>query len=117
MSPLHAGLYLHRLYQLGLDGKYFQGKRFVCRNLFESVFLEGVRPHLSVFYQSVKTRPSFVRVTDWKNRIRKGILMFFCGTSLLLCPRSEERRVLSEEDKILENAKWGVGIAAILGKL
>ena len=41
---------------------------------------------------------------------------FFCGTSLLLCPRSEERRVLSEEDKILENAKWGVGIAALLGK-
>ena len=43
--------------------------------------------------------------------------MFFCGTSLLLCPRSEERRVLSEEDKILENAKWGVGIAAVLGKM
>ena len=43
--------------------------------------------------------------------------MFFCGSSLLLCPRSEERRVLSEEDKILENAKWGVGLAAVLGKI
>ena len=43
--------------------------------------------------------------------------MFFCGHSLLLCPRSEERRVLSEEDKILENAKWGVGIAALLGEI
>jgi len=84
LADVTLGLYLHRLYQLGLDGKYFQ---------------EGVRPHLSVFYQSVKTRPSFVRVTDWKNRI------------------SEERRVLSEEDKILENAKWGVGIAAVLGGL
>ena len=25
-SPLCLGLYLHRLYQLGLDDKYFQGK-------------------------------------------------------------------------------------------
>jgi len=84
LADVTLGLYLHRLYQLGLEGTYFQ---------------DGVRPHLSVFYQSVKTRPSFVRVTDWKNRI------------------SEERRVLSEEDKILENAKWGVGIAAVLGKM
>ena len=50
----------------------------------QTVSLEGVRPHLSVFYQSVKTRPSFARVTDWKNRIRKGILMFL---SLLPVPR------------------------------
>lgn len=84
LADVTLGLYLHRLYQLGLDQKYFQ---------------EGIRPHLSVFYQSVKTRQSFERVTQWKNHI------------------SEERRVLSEEDKIVENAKWGVGIAAILGGL
>ena len=29
----------------------------------------------------------------------------------------KERRVLSEADKALENAKWGIGIAAILGKV
>ena len=41
--------------------------------------LGGVRPHLSVFYQTVKKRPSFVKVTDWKNHLRKGILMLFAG--------------------------------------
>ena len=28
---------------------------------------------------------------------------------------SQERRVLSDEDKAIENAKWGLGIAAVIG--
>ena len=43
---------------------------------------------------------------------------FFDSSSRLdyddeLC--SQERRVLSEEDKAIENAKWGLGIAAVIG--
>ena len=41
---LLLGLYLHRLYQLGLDTAYYQ---------------DGVWSHLSMFYQSIKSRTSF----------------------------------------------------------
>ena len=30
---------------------------------------------------------------------------------------SIERRILNDEDKAIENAKWGLGIAAVLGRL
>ena len=41
-------MYLHRLWQLGMEGEYFE---------------EGVRPHLSVFYQGIRERPSFLKIT------------------------------------------------------
>ena len=43
-----------RLYQLGLDARYFSG---------------GVRPHLAVFYQAVRERPSLVAATGWREQV------------------------------------------------
>ena len=48
ISDITLGLYLHRLWQLGMEGEYFE---------------EGVRPHLSVFYQGIRERPSFLKIT------------------------------------------------------
>jgi len=84
LADVTLGLYLHRLYQLGLNDQYFQ---------------DGVRPQLSVFYQSIIRRSSFQKVLQIKEH------------------GSKERRVLSDADKGLENAKWGLGIAALLGGL
>jgi len=84
LADVTLGLYLHRLYQLGLDAQYFQ---------------EGVRPQLSVFYQSILKRTSFQKVLQLKEN------------------GSKERRILSDADKSIENAKWGLGIAALIGGL
>jgi len=64
-----------------------------------SDFSEGVRPQLSVFYQSILKRTSFQKVLQLKEN------------------GSKERRILSDADKSLENAKWGLGIAALIGGL
>ena len=48
IADITLGLYLHRLWQLGMEGEYFE---------------EGVRPHLSVFYQGIRERPSFLKIT------------------------------------------------------
>ena len=84
IADITLGLYLHRLYQLGLDSVYYQ---------------EGVRPQLSVFYQTIRSRPAFRKVLQWKEN------------------EGKERKILSDQDKAIENAKWGVGIAALLGGL
>ena len=47
IADITLGLYLHRLYQLGLDSEHFQ---------------DGVRPFLSVFYQTIRSRPAFRKV-------------------------------------------------------
>ena len=75
------GLYLHRLWQLGLEGEYYQ---------------EGVRPHLSVFYQAISARPVFMKHTQ--SRERMG-----------------ERRVMGSQEELAQNAKWGLGAAALIG--
>lgn len=84
VADITLGLYLYRLYQLGLDSAYYQ---------------EGVRPHLSVFFQSILKRNSFKEVLNWQKY------------------ESMTRNILSDEDKAVENAKWGLGIAAIVGGL
>ena len=48
VADITLGLYLHRLWQLGMEGEYFE---------------DGVRPHLSVFYKMIRERPSFLKVT------------------------------------------------------
>ena len=48
IADITLGLYLHRLWQLGMEGEYFE---------------EGVRPHLSVFYQGIRERSSFLKIT------------------------------------------------------
>ena len=63
------GLYLHRLYQLGLDTAYYQGDTNTPEDddvLYTDTVAEGVRPHLSVFYQSIKSRTSFKEVLRWQ---------------------------------------------------
>ena len=51
VADITLGLYLHRLYQLGLDTRYYQG---------------GVRPNLSIFYQSIRARQSFESKLKWR---------------------------------------------------
>ena len=48
VADITLGLYLHRLWQLGMEGEFFE---------------DGVRPHLSVFYKMIRERPSFLKVT------------------------------------------------------
>ena len=79
---LTAGLYLHRLWQLGLETEYYS---------------EGVRPHLAVFYQSISTRPAFIHHTKVQEKVG-------------------ERRIISKQEEFTENARWGLGAAALLGK-
>ena len=79
---MFAGLYLHRLWQLGLEKEYYQ---------------EGVRPHLAVFYESIRARPAFVKITGWREQ-------------------AGERSVRTQEDDLVQNARWGLGAAAVLGK-
>ena len=79
---MFAGLYLHRLWQLGLEADYYE---------------EGVRPHLAVFYESIRARPAFVKITGWREQVG-------------------ERRVGRQEDDLVQNARWGLGAAAVLGK-
>jgi len=81
LADLTLGLYLHRMWQLGLEGEYFE---------------EGVRPQLSVFYQTIRTRPAFLKVTRWREET---------GT----------RKVRSEADQVADSAKLGLGAAAVLG--
>jgi len=83
IADITLGLYLHRLWQLGLEGEYYQG---------------GVRPHLAVFYESIRTRPAFAKITGWKEN-------------------TGERRIMSSEDDLVQNARWGLGAAAVLGGL
>ncbi len=48
----------------------------------------------------------------WKVVLIKGsVCEHFC------CYFSMTRNILSDEDKAAENAKWGLGIAAVVGKL
>ena len=77
-----AGLYLHRLWQLGLEKEYYE---------------EGVRPHLAVFYETIRARPAFVKITGWREQ-------------------AGERSVRTQEDDLVQNARWGLGAAAVLGK-
>jgi len=51
LADITLGLYLHRIWQLGLDVEYFE---------------EGVRPQVSVFYKNIRNRPAFVSITRWK---------------------------------------------------
>jgi len=84
VADITLGLYLYRLQQLGLDSVYYQ---------------EGIRPHLSVFFQGILKRNSFKEVLKWEKY------------------ESISRKILSDEDKAVENAKWGLGIAAVVGGL
>ena len=79
-----------------------------------SDFLEGVRPQLSVFYQSILKRTSFQKVLQLKENGRFVNIYIFSNLWIIFC--SKERRILSDADKSLENAKWGLGIAALIGK-
>jgi len=83
IADITLGLYLHRLWQLGMEGEYFE---------------EGVRPHLSVFYQGIRERPSFLKITRWKRE-------------------TGNRTIKSETDALADNAKMGIGAAAVLGGL
>jgi len=83
VADITLGLYLHRLWQLGMEGEYFE---------------DGVRPHLSVFYKMIRERPSFLKVTRWK-------------------AETGNRIVKSEADALADNAKLGIGAAAVLGGL
>ena len=68
-TVLFTGLYLHRLYQLGLDTAYYQGDTNTSEEddaHYTCYIAEGVRPHLSVFYQSIKSRTSFKEVLRWQ---------------------------------------------------
>jgi len=51
VADITLGLVLHRVWQLGLEGEFFE---------------EGVRPSLSVYYRGIRTRPAFLRVTRWR---------------------------------------------------
>ena len=43
----------------GLDTQYYQ---------------EGVRPNLAVFYQSIRSRPSFEHILKWREHERYAVL-------------------------------------------
>jgi len=83
IADITLGLYLHRLWQLGLETEYYS---------------EGVRPHLAVFYQSISTRPAFIHHTKVQEEVG-------------------ERRIISKQEEFTENARWGLGAAALLGGL
>jgi len=83
IADITLGLHLHRLWQLGMEKEFYQ---------------DGVRPHLAVFYETIRARQAFEKVTQWRDR-------------------TEERQILSEEDKVAANAKWGLGAAAVIGGL
>jgi len=51
MVDITLGLYLHRIWQLGLEKEFFE---------------EAVRPNLSVFYQRIRNRQAFLEVTKWR---------------------------------------------------
>ena len=55
VADITLGLYLHRLWQLGMEGEFFE---------------DGVRPHLSVFYKMIRERPSFLKVTRLVDQLR-----------------------------------------------
>ena len=63
IADITLGLYVHRLWQLGMEEEYFE---------------EGVRPHLSVFYKAIRERPSFLKVTRWALPM---ITFLICATS------------------------------------
>jgi len=82
MADISLGVILHRLWQLGLDEDFYSG---------------GVRPHLSIFYQTIKNRESFKVATKWE--VNQG-----------------ERRVEEEgAANMVDNAKMGLVVAAVLG--
>jgi len=83
IADITLGLYLHRLWQLGLENDYYG---------------EGVRPHLAVFYQAIIARPAFIHHTQWQEKVG-------------------ERKIVTSEDEFVQNARWGLGAAALLGGL
>lgn len=84
IADITLGLYLHRVWQLGMEMEYFQ---------------EGVRPQLSVFYQRIRNRPAFARVTKWKEN------------------DGQELKLKQPEDAIVDQAKVGLGVGLVLGGL
>jgi len=83
MADISLGVVLHRLWQLGMDEDMYGG---------------GVRPHLAIFYQSIKNRQSFKTATGWEKTVNM-------------------ERWLSRDDTpdLVQNAKVGLAVAAILG--
>jgi len=81
MADISLGVVLHRLWQLGMDGMYSG----------------GARPHLAVFYQTVKDRNSFRAATGWQE--------------------NSGERWLDQQDSpdLVKNAKVGLAVAAVLG--
>jgi len=83
VADILLGLLLHRCWQLGLDS---------------ALFTEGVRPHLTLFYNRIRERSSFRSITLWDKK-------------------TSELVIKSEEDKFADNAKIGIGIMAALGAI
>jgi len=83
VADIFLGMGLHRLWQLGMEN---------------SLFKEGVRPHLTLFYERIRERPSFKIITKWNTETSENIIK-------------------SDEDVFAENAKWSLGIMAALGGL
>lgn len=82
MADITLGVILHRLWQLGLDEDFYSG---------------GVRPHLSVFYQTIRNRESFKVATRWD--VNTG-----------------ERWMQQDGSPgMVDNAKMGLAMAAVLG--
>ena len=50
-----------------------------------------------MFYESIRTRPAFAKITGWREN-------------------AGERRIMSSEDDLVQSARWGLGAAAVLGK-
>ena len=85
ISDITLGLYLHRLWQLGMEGEYFE---------------EGVRPHLSVFYQGIRERPSFLKIT----RLVQILLLKNIQAIYFLRPGGKKR--LDAEPSKVKRMQW-----------
>jgi len=83
IADVFLGMLLHRLWQLGMEKALFQ---------------DGVRPHLTLYYDRIRDRPSFKTVTKWDTETSVNVIK-------------------SSEDMFADNAKWSLGIMAALGGL
>lgn len=83
IADIFLGMLLHRLWQLGME---------------KSLFQDGVRPHLTLYYDRIRDRTSFRSVTKWDVETSVNVIK-------------------SSEDLFADNAKWSLGVMAALGGL
>eukprot|EP00088_Acartia_fossae_P004114 TRINITY_DN11752_c0_g1_i5.p1 TRINITY_DN11752_c0_g1~~TRINITY_DN11752_c0_g1_i5.p1 ORF type:complete len:313 (-),score=53.53 TRINITY_DN11752_c0_g1_i5:126-1064(-) len=84
VADIVLGMLLHRIWQLGLEN---------------TMFKEGTRPHLTLFYDRIRERPTIKNVTQWD------------VTASLV------NVIKSDEDVFADQAKMGLGVMALLGGL